>query len=246
MNKIFFKSGQWFAYEAPEKPQAFGPSEEGVELMKQYKINLQQAKTNALPVLNPEIMNNMAFYNQGFRFKDEEMTWQGTMKKQKFPFLDGGWKDGYILSLPETTASGDAQQFNLPPAAVFNLQQIALADDDMVKVPGAAEKYRFIARHILELFAASGDTAKCPTCGNKNIEFCSSSFHLDTAKQGWKDFENLKLRVGFTVAHLNDHSKTVAGTLVRQDLKTAANLMLELYDSVVKNGRAKSGDVIEK
>jgi hypothetical protein len=225
MNKIFFKSGQWFAYEAPEKPQAFGPSEEGVELMKQYKINLQQAKTNALPVLNPEILNKLPIPAQNhlpdttdkvFPQEGVEYDWPGTMKKQKFPFLDGGWKDGYILSLPETPASGDAQQFNLPPAAVFNLQQIALADDDMVKVPGAAEKYRFIARHILELFAASGDTAKCPTCGNKNIEFCSSSFHLDTAKQGWKDFENLKLRVGFTVAHLNDHSKTVAGTLVRQ------------------------------
>jgi hypothetical protein len=72
----------------------------------------------------------------------------------------------------------------------------------------------------------------------------------DTAKQGEKDFENLKLRVRFTTTHLNDHSKTVAGALVRQDLKTAADLILELYDklenSVVKNGRAKSGDVIEK
>jgi hypothetical protein len=43
-------------------------------------------------------------------------------------------------------------KFNLPSAAVFNLQMIALADDEMVKQPGAAEKYRFIARHILELF----------------------------------------------------------------------------------------------
>lgn len=33
----------------------------------------------------------------------------------------------------------------------------------------------------------SGDTAKCPTCGNNNIEFCSNSFHLDTAKQGEKE-----------------------------------------------------------
>lgn len=43
-------------------------------------------------------------------------------------------------------------KINLPPAVVFNLQQIALADDDMVKQPGAAEHYRYIARHILELF----------------------------------------------------------------------------------------------
>lgn len=43
-------------------------------------------------------------------------------------------------------------EFNLPAACVFQLQQIALADDDMVKLPGAAENYRYIARHILELF----------------------------------------------------------------------------------------------
>lgn len=42
--------------------------------------------------------------------------------------------------------------FDLPQAVVFQLQQIALADDEMVKAPGAAEKYRFIARHILDLF----------------------------------------------------------------------------------------------
>jgi hypothetical protein len=173
MNKTYFK-GEWFAYEAPEKPQAFGPSEEGVELMKQYKINLQQAKANALPVLNPEILNKLPIPAQNhlpdttdkiFPQEGVEYDWPGTMKKQKFPFLDGGWKDGYILSLPETPASGD------------------------------------------------------------------------TAKQGEKDFENLKLRVGFTVAHLNDHSKTVAGALVRQDLKTAADLILELYDRLDKSKR---------
>jgi hypothetical protein len=44
------------------------------------------------------------------------------------------------------------EEFNLPAAAVFQLQMIALADDEMVKKPGAAEAYRKIARHTLELF----------------------------------------------------------------------------------------------
>jgi len=70
------------------------------------------------------------------------------------------------------------QTFNLPHAAVFNLQQIALTDDDMVKEPGAAEKYRFIARHILELFKAaspeqnSENKACGHSCGCTSIEFC--------------------------------------------------------------------------
>jgi hypothetical protein len=168
MNKIFYRDGQWFAYEAPEKPQAFGPSEEGVELMKQYKINLQQAKANVLPVQNPEIILS---HFGALTPWDKECDWPGTMELKK-DFVDEHGisvynikNTGYILSLPETTASGD------------------------------------------------------------------------TAKQGEKDFENLKLRVGFTVAHLNDHSKTVAGALVRQDLKTAADLILELYDRLDKSKR---------
>lgn len=46
----------------------------------------------------------------------------------------------------------EAIEFDLPHACVYHLQQIALADDDMVKREGAAEGFRFIARHILELF----------------------------------------------------------------------------------------------
>lgn len=51
-----------------------------------------------------------------------------------------------------TSSITEKPEFDLPEAAVYQLQTIALADDEMVKREGAAEKYRFIARHILELF----------------------------------------------------------------------------------------------
>lgn len=161
MNKIFFKGGQWFAYEARYEKRG-------------YDIELSKRKASALPVLNPEIIIKRIeknFPNGVILSEGEEYYWPGTMKKS---WLDPDTssehipsKQVYILSLPETTASGD------------------------------------------------------------------------TAKQGEKDFENLKLRVGFTVAHLNDHSKTVAGVLVRQDLKTAADLILELYDKLYKLKRGQ-------
>jgi hypothetical protein len=84
-----------------------------------YKNNqwvASQGDENWLVVLNPEIINKLPIPAQNhlpdttdkiFPQEGVEYDWPGTMKKQKFPFLDGGWKDGYILSLPETTASGD-------------------------------------------------------------------------------------------------------------------------------------------
>lgn len=56
---------------------------------------------------------------------------------------------------PDNSTHGYSE-FKLPAACVFNLQQIALADDEMIKQSGAAEKYRFIARHILDLFKKTG------------------------------------------------------------------------------------------
>lgn len=96
-----------------------------------------------------ELKNANLYCSNSFHLPQYETISSNTQTSGKFEI-----KSHYDIE----PVSPSETQFDLPPACVFNLQQIALADDEMVKVPGAAEHYRFIARHILELYTRKPTT----------------------------------------------------------------------------------------
>jgi hypothetical protein len=96
MNKIYYQSGQWMAYPMPEQSFAEYLAIYQDEAQVIWNNDRSKAKAAALPVLNPEIMKDMAFYNQGVRFKNKEMDWPGTMS------IPDSQPKSYILSLPSS------------------------------------------------------------------------------------------------------------------------------------------------
>lgn len=182
MDKIHYlptegTTGFWGLRGCPEEPEfkqdhpLHSPS-----LWFAYHEALESCKSNKLEIVNPEtiaiclfklgwqeIGSNRMFQSGdifdlpiGYEFKEQTLYSDGQDIPEVWSPVDDEdcimSKKVLRLVKTETKEVMNAKEFNLPPACVFNLQQIALADDDMVKHPKAGERYRFIAQHILELF----------------------------------------------------------------------------------------------
>jgi hypothetical protein len=167
MNKIFFKSGQWFAYEAPKKI--------GEEFSGHHALALEKAKANALPVLNQEVITDMFAILREEPMDGREYDWPGTMeikveREGLYTRSDGLYSQetkSYILSLPETTASGDANQTMYTQEEVLGMMtafvvSIALQPDSNVpeKAKRYVKDYDQINKTLSNKQPASGDTSK--------------------------------------------------------------------------------------
>jgi hypothetical protein len=203
MNKIFFK-GQWFAYEAPCDchPMCKHPFQINGKCKQRSGESIEQAKANALPVLNyrdfqePDFKTSMLIVDR-IAFTAEEnkdYDWPGTMKME----LTEGWvpsyndpdnsgwhspaePKGYILSLPETTASGDTAKQgefpNVPNDPSLNWEE------DYTHENG---KYQNKCYDCGKLFFGRKRRPVCKVCGNKPPDWEKmAEKKVPTQHEGW-------------------------------------------------------------
>jgi hypothetical protein len=179
--KIFYDGKIWKGFEAPEKPaKIVGSPARWIEYHQAYAEAKRNALPIINPEFLDTLIDTLPFPTNRIirlRKENEEFVWPGSWEvKYQYKAVREVvyWTDCHVsvwqtlkdkkgltrkvivLSLPEPvkpeSKTKTAEEFNLPAAAVFQIQMIALADDEMVKKPDAAEAYRKIARHILELF----------------------------------------------------------------------------------------------
>jgi hypothetical protein len=111
--KVFF-SEIWKGFEAPEKPMR-GELETDYDETRnidKYNQAYAEAKRNALPVLNEEVIQQAMIYKNGLNDKplnDYDYVWPGTWEVRQRSAIemslageyDKGPTHGYVLSLPE-------------------------------------------------------------------------------------------------------------------------------------------------
>lgn len=107
MNKIFtLNDKDWYGFIAPEKPEYSGDKIDKGTMLRRYREAYATAKAEALPILNPEIIEfelsaeyKTIFINGDEINESEDYEWPGGMDVGTLDLYD---YRGYILSLPNS------------------------------------------------------------------------------------------------------------------------------------------------